>query len=312
MYGLVGPDDHGLENIFRESLPGTFASIDYPGWNSLINNSLLALTDVDSRSPGSILGYELNLGFWSRAALSSLAYAAPVEEEGGEEDYYLPEADSSPEESIEIPPEEFPPVQLNGEPMILIYTTHNAESYKPSDGVSRLEGKNGGVALVSKQLTQTMESKHSIKTIYSDVIHDFPDFTKSYINSMRTVQQLLKVNPRLQVLLDIHRDAGQKNRSDTLVKIGGKDCAKIMIVVGTEHPNWKQNLAFAEKIAAKADQMHPGLLKNVLVRKDRRYNQHLHPRALLLEFGSELNTREDVKNSAVLFADVLAAVLKSR
>jgi stage II sporulation protein P len=246
------------------------------------------------------------------AAAGILSAAAPVEEEGGEEDFYLPEDNKEElDEWYVIPEEEIPPVQLNGEPMVLIYNTHNAESYKPTQGVSKMDGKNGGVAAVSKTVTGLLASKYSIKTEYSEAIHDYPDWTKSYVNSMHTVKNYLKKYQKLQAVIDIHRDAGLQTRGDTLVKINGMQCAKVMIVIGAEHPRWKQNLAFAQKIESKANQLYPGLIKSIRLRKDRRYNQNLHPRAILLEFGSDLNKQEDAVNSAKLMADVLAAVLKS-
>lgn len=308
-YILLGFSKDDYSTLLVEGLPGLGGVVEF---DSLLNRILHIVTSIDSASPASILGYELNFGGWVQAAVVPLALVPTEEEPGGEEDYYLPGQDLQLDEWISIPDNEFPPVQLNGEPMILVYTTHNAESYKPSAGVSKLDGKNGGVAKVSKTFYQAMESRYSIKTIYSDVLHDYPDWTKSYINSMKTVQQVLKKHPSIQLVLDIHRDAGLKTRADTMVKIGNKSCAKVMIVVGTEHARYKENLAFAEKVAAQADKMYPGLIKSIRLAKDRRYNQHLHPRALLLEFGSDLNTQEDSNNSAVLMADVVAAVLKTK
>jgi stage II sporulation protein P len=294
------------ENIIREMLPSPLPAGEQSIGKLFLQQMMLAVTGISSSDPASILGCELNIP-WDQVAA---ALSSPVELEGGEEDFYLPNDSSEEAEPPSAEEIQFPPVQLNGEPMILIYNTHNAETYKPSDGVSKLEGKNAGVAAVAKTMTMALESKHSLRTIYCDVIHDYPDWTKSYINSMSTLQNLLKSYKKLQMVIDIHRDAGLERRGDTLVKIGGKEYAKIMIVVGNEHPNWKQNLAFAEKLAARAERMYPGLIKSVRVAKDRRYNQHLHPRALLFEMGSELNTRQDANNSAVLMAEVIAAVLK--
>lgn len=300
-------NENSYESILAEALPGrTLARVNDPG--VALNNIIFLLTGIEPGNPVAILGSELSLEGIPPGTLAALA--PPDIQEGGEEDFYLPGQDQNLDDWIAVPNEEFPPVQLDGEPMVLVYNTHNAETYKPSEGTSKLEGKNAGVADVSVVLTRALESKHRLKTIYSDVIHDYPDWTKSYINSMRTVQQILKKHNKIQVVLDIHRDAGLNSRADTLVKINGKDCAKIMIVVGTEHPNWKQNLAFAEKIAATADKMYPGLIKDVRSFKDRRYNQHLHPHSMLLEFGSDLNKKEDAENSSILLADVIASVLK--
>lgn len=304
--------DAGCEQIVAEALPGSITrSGTDSGWD-LLQGLMLTITSMNTDNPAAILGNELNLIAEQEVMGPLYNSALIVEEEGGEEDFYLPGQDTDLDEWIASPKTEFPPVQLNGEPMVLIYNTHNAETYKPTDGVSKTEGKNGGVAAVSQTMTKVLESRYSIKTVYSEVIHDYPDWTKSYINSMKTVQQLLKKHPDIQVVLDIHRDAGLNSRTDTLVKINGKECAKVMIVIGSEHPNWKSNLAYAEKIEAKAQEMYPGLIKSIRVLKDRRYNQHLHPRALLLEFGSDLNKREDALNSAEFMADVIAAVMKGQ
>jgi stage II sporulation protein P len=291
-------------------------------WGKLLAQGIRKLTGVDTGDSFTLLCQELNLihgmsddggtnhGSSHDGSFLAAAVFSIKEEEGGEEDFYLPELEEGLEEWITIPEDEYPPVQINGAPMVLIYTTHNAESYKPTQGVSKVEGKNGGIAAVSSMFAKVLESKHYIKTIYSDVIHDYPDFTKSYFNSMQTVKRFLQEYPQIQVVLDIHRDAGLNTRGDTLVKINGKECAKVMIVVGTEHQHYKQNLAFAEKLARKADELYPGLIKDVRLFKDRRYNQNLHTRALLLEFGSDLNKEAEAVESAKLMADVVASVLK--
>jgi stage II sporulation protein P len=302
--------------ILCNGLPGNIISprgsddLEKKSGSVLLSQTVLALTGVNTKDPLSLLCTELNLARTQEVVGFSVLPLSLEEEDGGEEDYYLPDGGNDWENWIAIPEEEFPPVQLNGEPMVLIYTTHNAEAYKPNAGTSRLEGKNAGIVTVSKTLSRALESKHAIKTIHSENMHDYPDYTKSYFNSMQTVKKFLKQYPKMQVVLDIHRDAGLKTRGDTLVKIKGKDCAKVMIIVGTEHPNWKQNLAFAQKIEAKANELYPGLIKCVRLHKNRRYNQNLHTRALLLEVGSDLNKEEDALEAAKLMADVLAAVLK--
>lgn len=311
---LAGANDAVV--ILCNGLPSNFISSEGSGilekknGSALFSQTVLELTGVNTKDPLSILCTELNLARAQAVADFSSPSLLVEEEDGGEEDFYLPGEETDLENWITIPEEEFPPVQLNGEPMVLIYTTHNAETYKPNAGTSRVEGKNGGIVTVSRTLTRALESKYAIKTLHSENMHDYPDYTKSYVNSMQTVKKFLKEYPKIQVVLDIHRDAGLKTRGDTLVKIKGKDCAKVMIIVGTEHPNWKQNLAFAQKIEKKANELYPGLIKCVRLHKGRRYNQNLHTRALLLEIGSDLNKEEDALESAKLMADVVASVLK--
>lgn len=306
----VSLPEQELQNVFADVLPGT-AGLNEPGFDGYVHTIINAITGIDSFNPAIIIASELNIAYTEEAISANYLHPKYIEEEGGEEDFYLPEQEQL-DDWISAPDPEFPPVDLTGEPMVIIYNTHNAETYKPSDGTSRVEGKNGGVAAVSEEFSRVLENKCGIKTVYSDVIHDYPDWTKSYLNSMKTAKQLIIKYPKAQLVLDIHRDAGLEKRADTLVKINGKNCAKIMIVIGTGHPQWKENLAFAEKLVARADECYPGLIKCIRLRKNRRYNQHLHPRALLLEVGSDLNTREDALQASYYMADVIGHVLKNQ
>ncbi|MDD2401382.1 MAG: stage II sporulation protein P [Clostridia bacterium] len=313
---LIGQYKNNSVMILNEGFPSVFYQVndDISGkrFNDIIYQASRILTGVDTRNPSSVLCNGLNV-LPVNTVMGNVSFAAAsIEEDGGEEDFYLPGNNEELEEWIIIQEDEYPFVQLNGEPMIFIYNTHNAESYKPTQGTSKLDGRNGGIANVSETFKKAIEGKHSIKTIYSDVIHDYPVFTKSYINSRQTAKKFIKEYPKLQAVIDIHRDAGMNTRKDTLVRINGKDCAKVMIVIGTEHSKWKQNLAFAQKIEKKANELYPGLLKCVRSRENRCYNQDLHTHAVLFEVGSDLNKEEDAINSAKLMADVIAEVLKKK
>ncbi|MGB9905227.1 MAG: stage II sporulation protein P, partial [Desulfotomaculales bacterium] len=76
-----------------------------------------------------------------------------------------------------------------------------------------------------------------------------------------------------------------------------------------------QNKKFAGELAEKINAKYPGLCLGVRV-SDGRYNQHLHPRAVLVEMGSACNSTEEAVAGARLFADVLGElvleILKNR
>jgi len=272
---------------------------------------LTYITDLNSSDPTTILKSQM-------AVLASednvLAVQAGDEllppGEVGEEDYYLDTPPGLDDWYFEIDPGK--PVELTKDPLVLIYNTHNAETYQPTDGKSKLEGKNAGVAKVAKVMEESLQGRYGLKTVRSEVIHDYPDWARSYINSMQTAQALLKANKSIRAVFDIHRDAGYKEKSTTTVTINGKKAASIMIVLGTEHEKWRQNLAFAQKLEARANQLFPGLLRDLRILDNRRYNQNLHPGSLILEFGSDLNTLEEAQYSAALFAQVIAEVIKAQ
>lgn len=221
-----------------------------------------------------------------------------------EEDYTLymdPYAESWPEypmDNVVLIPE--------GNPRVLIYHTHNSEAYTGDEKRKAV----GGVISAGRLLTQTLEGDFGIKTAHSEAVNDRPDFTKAYINSQQLLKQYVNKYPNMEVVIDLHRDAGMNKRQDTLVKIEGVECAKLLLVMGDAHEGYKTNLAFARRIQEKADELYPGLMKPLRIANDRRYNQQLHPHAILLEVGSDLNTADDAANSVKFFARVVAEVLQ--
>lgn len=197
------------------------------------------------------------------------------------------------------------------EPVVAIYSTHSAESYIPYCGKESESGSHGGVYVASGVVAETLTDK-GMPTLVSDTIHDYPDWSKSYGNSLVTATALLADNPSVKIIIDMHRDGGVP-KSMTTAEINGKSAARIMLVVGSnqryEHPNWRQNLAFAQTIGNKTEEMYPGLLRAVKVQNGR-YNQHISTHSILVEMGATENTIEEVEYSSVLLANVLEAVLK--
>ncbi|MTI81494.1 MAG: stage II sporulation protein P [Firmicutes bacterium] len=202
-------------------------------------------------------------------------------------------------------------IALNGPPHVAIYNTHTGETYVLTDGMDRINGKRGGVVRVAEALQQQLQKKHQIKTVRSDEVHD-AQYNLSYINSEKTVKQLIDQHKELKLVLDIHRDAGRP-RSDCYVEIEGKKVARIMVVVGSNarmsFPTWQENLANARMLVNKMDEMYPGLSHGIRV-KEGRYNQQYHTGALLIEIGSEENSTAEAMAGAELLANVIAEVIK--
>ncbi|MEQ8199950.1 MAG: stage II sporulation protein P [Syntrophomonadaceae bacterium] len=194
---------------------------------------------------------------------------------------------------------------------VFLYCTHGGETYLPNSGTARLDGKRGLINQVASTLEKSLQDS-GLPTQFIDTIHD-ADYNKSYTLSRQTVTKIVNTNKNIIGLFDIHRDSIPGESKASTVSIDGKKCARILIVVGTDerkpHPRWKQNYAFAEKIYREGEKMYPGLIKGVIT-KAGTYNQEYHPRALVLEFGSDTNNLDEVTRSARLFAEILVEVLK--
>ncbi len=201
-------------------------------------------------------------------------------------------------------------IVLTDEVQIILYHTHNAETYLPTDGVSKRAGENAGVSTAADVFQQALEQKYGLKTLHSKVLHDYPDWNRSYINSLATVKSLLNSNPEVKAVFDVHRDAGFTSKEPTTVMLGGKAAAKIMIVVGANHDGWKENLAFAQALEDKSNSLYPELVRSIRIVQANRYNQQAHPHSLILEIGSDLNTQEEANYALECFAQVVAEVLQ--
>ncbi|MDF2876300.1 MAG: stage sporulation protein [Sporomusa sp.] len=196
-------------------------------------------------------------------------------------------------------------------PLVAIYHTHTAEAFVPNSGVThRPGGQRGDIVDVGLALAKQLE-KNGVKAIHSATIHDYPSFMKAYGPSEITAQKLLTENPSIQMIFDIHRDADK--RENVTAVFNGVSMAKITIVVATgqqdlPQPHWQQNHAFAKLIDAKLNAKYPGICRGLQM-VEWRYNQHLHPRALLIEVGSQESSKEEAVRSIEILGDVLAEIL---
>lgn len=194
---------------------------------------------------------------------------------------------------------------------ILLYHSHTSESYLPVSGKTHIDNGRGDVVRVGASLANILNNVYGIKTTHCDAIHDQYPFRDSYKRSAVTVKQLLDENRKLEVVLDIHRDATPGLNHQ--VKIGGKSAAKIILVVGSDqmglhHPDWEKNYTFAKSLLGTMDRLYPGLAHGIIL-AEARYNQHLHQQSLIVEFGDEKSTWEEVSYTIQLFAEVLASHL---
>ena len=208
-------------------------------------------------------------------------------------------------------------------PRVLIYHTHTSEMYLGRNvpvGVSQAahytfrthsDPTITGVLEVGRHLANAL-TRLGIATIHETKIHTLPTLDYAYANSEKTVREILTKLPSIDMVLDVHRDA---NVPEPVVQINGRNVAKVLLVVGTaeaiplSHPDYEANLAFARKLKEISDRLYPGLMRPIQVRKDARFNQHLHPNSVIIELGSVENTLEEALLSAELLAKILAQAL---
>ncbi len=195
---------------------------------------------------------------------------------------------------------------------ILIVHTHGTESYNPTD---RSEDTESNIVRVGTEMAKVFE-KRGIRVTHSKTMHDIPRFNSSYGKSLITIEQEMKKNPNIKIVLDVHRDAMIADNGDsykTVCEYNGEKVAQIMFVVGTDangltHPNWKENLKYAMRFQEAINKKCPNLAKPIDLRKER-FNQHTSFGTLIIEVGTNGNTLEEAVKGGVLAAEAISDVM---
>lgn len=184
-----------------------------------------------------------------------------------------------------------------------LYCTHSDESYEPSDGYYSSD-KRGSIYEVAQALAQAL-NEEGAEAIASDALHH-PHDAGAYRRSRQTAIDLMK-RGLPDCILDIHRD-GIPDPAAYAVTIGGQEASKVRLLVGRGNQNMEVNREFALLVKAVADQVYPGLIKDIYMGRGT-FNQDLLPRALLLECGTYTLEKERVLRAMPMMADVLTRAL---
>ncbi len=281
---------------------------------SSVNSAMAGDTDIEHLSRD-YLGRQFAENMFA-TSINALAYS----KDSSEEKQAAVSINSSPD-NIQLPAirleseEQASPalIQSASNSRITFYCTHSAESYIPDSGKAKLDGKRGLVNTVAAHMADILFTK-GLTADYINTIHDWPDYNESYAKSRETVKQIVDSGEsKTLALFDVHRDSIPGSKEAATISVDGKKSAVILIVVGTderkEHPHWKDNLSFAQKLYQEGQRMYPGLIKGVRT-KAGTYNQEYHNHALLLEMGTDYNSLEEAQYAGELFINVLIQVLE--
>ena len=201
-----------------------------------------------------------------------------------------------------------------GGPVILIYHTHSQEGYTDSDGTEAMT-----VVGLGDYLATLLQEIYGIPVLHDRGQYDLPSRDSAYSKAEPAITQILKDNPSIQVVIDLHRD-GVAEGTRLVSQVNGKDTAKIMFFNGLSrttangdisylpNPYIQDNLAFSLQMQLAAAELYPDFTRPIYL-KGYRYNMHLCPKSLLVEVGAQTNTFAEAKNAMEPLAHLLAQVL---
>ena len=113
-------------------------------------------------------------------------------------------------------------------PQILIYHTHSQEAYIDS----RKNKIEDSVVGVGAYLASILKEQYGYNVIHDPSTYDLKngveDRNKAYNYALDGIEKILKENPTIEVVIDIHRDDGKAR----VTTIEGKESARIMLFNG--------------------------------------------------------------------------------
>jgi len=206
-------------------------------------------------------------------------------------------------------------------PTVLILHTHTTESYtqvsenyvETSDYRTLDENYN---MLSIGDIVSGILSENGIGVVHDRALHDYPSYNGSYNDARKSIQSFLAEFPGIRLILDLHRDAAdtESGQLRTVANIEGETAAQLMLVMGTDesglsHENWQENLSLALKLQAQLERQAPGITRPTILRAQR-FNQDLHPGALLVEVGAAGNSHTEARLAAEQLAHAIVALSK--
>lgn len=209
-------------------------------------------------------------------------------------------------------------LDLGEGPQILIYHTHGSEAYTQSDGEIYEESDPyrttdcaHNMVRVGEEMARVLE-EYGFQVVHDTQLYDYPAYSGAYERSGAAVRRWLEQYPSIQLALDVHRDALVSSDGaiyKLITRENGGAAAQVMLVVGTGHQGWEDNLALGIDIQRELLADYVTLARPVVLRSGK-YNQDCLPGALLVEVGGHGNTLTEALAGARLFARSLGQVLR--
>lgn len=200
-------------------------------------------------------------------------------------------------------------------PQILIYHTHSQERFADSAPT----GAETSIVGVGEYLNRLLGG-YGFHVLHHTGEYDVAGRDDAYAKAGPALEQILKENPGIEVVIDLHRD-GVAEGTRLVTQVQGKEMASIMFFNGLSrttangdiaylyNPYIQDNLAFSLQMQIAAEEYYPGFSRAVYL-KGYRYNMHYCPKTLLVEVGAQTNTVQEAMNAMEPLADLLAKVLR--
>lgn len=206
----------------------------------------------------------------------------------------------------------------NKKPQILIYHSHSQEEFSNSTGDDATT-----IIGVGDRLAKVLKEQFGYNVIHDktryDIVHGKLDRNEAYDQARVGVKKILKKNPSISLVLDIHRD-GVNSNTRLVTEINGKKTAQVMFFNGMSrfkttgnidylyNPYLFENLALSLQMKVKAEAYYPGFSRRNYINAYK-YNLDLCKQCMLIEVGAQTNTYQEAQNAADPLAVLIDMVM---
>ncbi len=204
-----------------------------------------------------------------------------------------------------------------GRKVVFIYFSHTRESFLPyfKKGTAPESAYHSqlNITLVGERLGESLKHNGIWNEVSQfDTVNMLNDrnlkFDSSYQMSREIVLNEMRQNRDLEMAFDIHRDSLQREHST--IEINGESIGKISFVIGSGHPNYKENLEFTNGIHALIDKRYPGLSRGIIIKDKSQgngvYNQDLLSNSVIVEIGGVENDLGELYRSADILGNAIS------
>lgn len=197
------------------------------------------------------------------------------------------------------------------EPIVYIYNTHQKEEYT----VEKNEPYNiTPTVLTTSYMLEEQLLKYGIKSVVeessvSEVLNKNKwKYASSYKVTKTFLEKAKEKYPSLKFYIDVHRDSVKY--SITTKTINDKKYARVMFLIGLENKNYEENLKVTEAINSEVEKKYPGLSRGIYKKKGKGvngvYNQDFSSNCILIEFGGNKNTIDEVYNTVIALGEIIS------
>ena len=158
------------------------------------------------------------------------------------------------------------------QPTVLILHSHGSESYEYTGEYQettayRTLNTDYNMVSIGDQMAKKLEQA-GIRVIHDRTLYDVPSYNDAYVNARKAIQQHLADNPSICLVLDLHRDAAATETGQIRYVTDTPEgtAAQLMLVLGTNHTGWQDNLSFATKLQVQLEKQVPGICRPISVR----------------------------------------------